>query len=141
MWGGMFWLRVVTSLSPPPTHPPGSDGFQVDQTEKSRSGNQSVQEETPEEWQPGGEREKWRQRLLVYLLGAQVRQAPGDAAQKPPQPVRRAGGVDPGDPEASPGAEDGAGGRSAQTAEEGKGPTLFWCLDPSDCDLGARDVV
>lgn len=28
--------------------------------------------------------------------------------------------MDPGDPEASPGAEDGAGGRSAQTAAEGK---------------------
>lgn len=34
--------------------------------------------------------------------------------------------MDPGDPEASPGAEDGAGGRSAQTAEEGEeGETLL----------------
>lgn len=28
--------------------------------------------------------------------------------------------MDPGDPEASAGAEDGAGGRSAQTAEKGE---------------------
>lgn len=70
-----------------------------------------------------GGRERWRQeqrRLLVYLPDAPLRQAAGDAAENQPEPVRQEGGVGPGDPEASPGAEDGAGRGSAQTAEKGR---------------------
>lgn len=40
----------------------------------------------------------------------------------------------PGNPEASPGAEDGAGGRSAQTAEEGES----WCFH---CERGSVDFI
>lgn len=69
-------------------------------------------------------REKWRQRqeggLLVYVPNAQVRQAPGDAAEKQPQPICQAGGVDPRNPAASPRAEDGASDRNAQPPEKGK---------------------
>lgn len=114
----MFWPHAVIPHSPalPPTHPRGSDGLQVDQTEKCRP----AQEEAAEARRSRGGRAKWRRRLVVRLVDAPVRQAAGDAAEDQPQPVRPACGLAPGDPEAAPGAEDGAGGRRAQTAEKGR---------------------
>ena len=111
-----------TAPIPAPTRSEDHDGLQTEQTEQPGQWEFLQKATQASGWRRGGERAGRRtgRRGLSVRADAEIGQAARDAAEVQPQSVHEAGGVDQGDSEAAPRAQDRAGDRRAQTTEEGK---------------------